>query len=133
MPISREELAAPIREPQLIPMDSDDATVFGGFIVRWPSGGQNIWWVAAPSVPVTEGWMRTVHAELLQRMIEDLQGRSRGAGVAPNRGAWRDFQRYDRSITAALRGILDYHANKRLDKFRKMATMQEAVKSAYPV
>lgn len=130
MPISREELRAPVREPRLFAMDSDDPSVFGGVLIQWQSGA-NIWWIKAPSVPITEGLMRTMHADLLQRIVEDLQGRSQGAGVAANRDAWRDFKRHDRSITGALRGILDYHANKRIEKFRKMATMTEAVQNAY--
>lgn len=114
MPISQEELSSRPLSTRLVPFfDEKNPNTFA-MALQFPNGGRApLWAFDGPDFPITEPWLREAHAQLMQRITDDLKNGNpyTRPPMAPDMQAFRDTNWM--SMTGAVRKALEQWVHRR--------------------
>jgi hypothetical protein len=89
--------------------------------IQFTNGANKSWQIKAPTLPITEGWIKDALTYLIIRITSDLRYGHSQPESKPDRQAFQEFDRHSEALVADMHAMISTWAKWRIDLYRKTA------------
>jgi hypothetical protein len=95
-------------------------------VIEFSHGERKNWQLKAPSLPITEAWIKQAMTDLVERIVSDLRFGHSQPECRPDKKAFDEFHRNADGVVAAIHDMLTRWAQWRIERYRKTALPAES-------